>query len=452
MPSGLTFDDNGNATATIAGTPAVATGGTYTLSITAYNGVGSPDVEPYALTVNEAPSFTSANAATFTVGTAGSLTVTTIGFPFASLSKTGTLPAGVTFVDNGNGTATLAGTPAAGTGGIYHLTLQGTNGVGAAATQAFTLTVTQGPAITSPANQTFTVGSAGLFFVRTTGFPAGALSLSGTLPAGVTFRDRGNGTATLSGTPAVRTGGIYSLTLSATNGAGTAPQSFALTVEEAPTITSASHATFIRSQSSTFTVSTLGFPKRSSCESAALPAGVTFTDNHDGTATLAGTPANDDRGIPTASLSSQQSHRRRCVAGLHADRRQSPRITSANSHTFTAGQPGSFTFAPPASRRRPSTETGALPSGLTFVDNDDGTATLSGTPPRAPPPITPSRSRRQRVGTDASQSFTLTVNQPPAITSAGTATFTVGPDGSFTVSTTGFPIGTLTQSVRCRPG
>ena len=31
-----------------------------------------------------------------------------------TLSETGALPSGVTFIDNGNGTATLAGTPAGG--------------------------------------------------------------------------------------------------------------------------------------------------------------------------------------------------------------------------------------------------------------------------------------------------------------------------------------------------
>ena len=41
-------------------------------------------------------------------------TVTTAGTPTPAITVTGTLPAGVTFVDNGDGTATLAGTPAAG--------------------------------------------------------------------------------------------------------------------------------------------------------------------------------------------------------------------------------------------------------------------------------------------------------------------------------------------------
>ena len=55
--------------------------------------------------------FTSANTTTFTAGTAGTFSVTTSNGASTVLSVGGTLPAGVTFTDNGNGTATLAGTP-----------------------------------------------------------------------------------------------------------------------------------------------------------------------------------------------------------------------------------------------------------------------------------------------------------------------------------------------------
>ena len=69
------------------------------------------------LTVTELPSITSADHTTFTVGSAGSFTVTTpAGYPTATtMTESGSLPSGVSFTDNGDGTATLAGTPAAGT-------------------------------------------------------------------------------------------------------------------------------------------------------------------------------------------------------------------------------------------------------------------------------------------------------------------------------------------------
>jgi hypothetical protein len=93
--------------------------------------------------VNQAPAITSLDNTTFTLGAAGTFKVTTTGTPTAALSETGTLPSGVTFVDNGDGTATLAGTPAAGTaaGSPYTLMITANNGVTPNATQTFTLTV-----------------------------------------------------------------------------------------------------------------------------------------------------------------------------------------------------------------------------------------------------------------------------------------------------------------------
>ena len=106
---------------------------------------------------------TSADATTFVVGTAGSFTVTTQGPPPVTLTATGTLPADVTFTDNGDGTATLAGTPAAGTDGTYPLTFTADNGIGPPVVQNFTLTVgktSQTITFTSTAPADATVGGA----------------------------------------------------------------------------------------------------------------------------------------------------------------------------------------------------------------------------------------------------------------------------------------------------
>jgi uncharacterized repeat protein (TIGR03803 family) len=89
----------------------------------------------------QAPAITSANSVTFTVGVAASFTVTTTGSPTPDLTRTGAFLNGLTFTDNGNGTATLAGTPASGTGGTYRMFFTATNGVLPNATQTFTLTV-----------------------------------------------------------------------------------------------------------------------------------------------------------------------------------------------------------------------------------------------------------------------------------------------------------------------
>ena len=116
--------------------------------------------------------FTSATTTTFSVTTPGTFTVTTVGGgAVPTLTVTGALPPGVTFTDNGDRTATLAGTPAAGTAGSYPLTFTATSGSAAPVTQTFTLTISQAPAITSASATTFGLGGAGTFTVTTTGFP-----------------------------------------------------------------------------------------------------------------------------------------------------------------------------------------------------------------------------------------------------------------------------------------
>jgi len=87
-----------------------------------------------------APAITSLNNTAFTVGAPGTFTVTTTGSPIPSLSESGTLPTGVSFVDNGNGTGTLTGTPAGGSNPTYNISFKATNSA-SNQTQSFTLTV-----------------------------------------------------------------------------------------------------------------------------------------------------------------------------------------------------------------------------------------------------------------------------------------------------------------------
>jgi hypothetical protein len=89
----------------------------------------------------EAPAITSAGSAIFVIGQDNAFTVTATGLPTPAIERSGTLPSGVSFTDRGNGTATLAGTPLAGSAGMYSLTITASNDVLPNATQSFTLTV-----------------------------------------------------------------------------------------------------------------------------------------------------------------------------------------------------------------------------------------------------------------------------------------------------------------------
>jgi Putative Ig domain len=229
LPTGVTFTANANGTATLAGTPASGTGGTYPMTFTAANSVGSAS-QSFTLTVDQAAAITSSASATFTVGSAGSFTVTSTGFPVSSLVQGGaTLPSGVTFTDNGNGTGILQGTPVAGTDSTYSLTFTAHNGVGSDAVQTFTLMVN--PAATSdftlsasPTSQTVTQGSGTSYTVTVTpsgGF-AGSVSLSVSgLPSGAGGSFSPNptsGSSTLTVTTGSSTPGTYPLTITGTSG------------------------------------------------------------------------------------------------------------------------------------------------------------------------------------------------------------------------------------------
>jgi hypothetical protein len=148
--------------------------------------IGAYELTPLSVAAGQAPTITSANSASFEVGQTVSFTVTTTGSPTPSLTETGTLPAGLTFVDNGNGTGTLSGTLATGTVTTYNITFTAQNGVTPNATQNFTLTITQAATMTSlmaspnPANsgQAVTLTATVTALAPSSGSPTGTVTFS----------------------------------------------------------------------------------------------------------------------------------------------------------------------------------------------------------------------------------------------------------------------------------
>jgi hypothetical protein len=123
------------------------------------------------LTVDQAPAITSASTTAFTVGVAGSFTATATGYPAPTFSETGALPGGVTLNPT---TGALSGTPAAGTGGVYNITITATNGVLPNATQSFTLSVQDFTISASPASETIPSGHNGVYTISVA--PLGGLT------------------------------------------------------------------------------------------------------------------------------------------------------------------------------------------------------------------------------------------------------------------------------------
>jgi hypothetical protein len=121
-------------------------------------GTGNQCWSPYIPAVefngvaNPAATITSGNMAAIVAGSAFSFTVTTDGVPVPTLSKgAGRLPKGLTFVSNGNGTATIS-TPGASVvpttdrNGTYHFVVKARNGRHSIAKQVVYFTLTGGKA------------------------------------------------------------------------------------------------------------------------------------------------------------------------------------------------------------------------------------------------------------------------------------------------------------------
>jgi hypothetical protein len=456
LPSGLSFVDNGNGTATLTGTATLGhnlTTGTFDLTFTAANSVATSTQE-FTLTVTSGSLLiTSAASTTFTSGTAGTFAITATGMPTPTLSESGALPSGVTFKAGAAGTATLAGTLAASAKGFYPIALTATSKVGKTS-QAFALVVDKLPSITSSAAVTETAGAAFSFAVAATGYPAPALSA--VLPAGATgvsFSANANGTATLAGTAAVRVG-TYTVNVSAANTAGTATQVITLTVKAAgptetvPIFSSAPGAIATAGSALAFTVTTVGSPTAYATNlshSGALPAGVSFANKGKGTATLTGTPTAASGGTYEVTFKATNAAGT-ATQSFTLTVEATPRVTSGASSTATVGVPFSFTvkttgFPPPA-----LSESGTLPAGLSFVDNGNGTATLSGAPDAgAGGTYTFTVSATSSAGI-TNQTFTLTVRQPPLVANACTASTTTGATFACTFTATGYPVPTVAHT------
>jgi PKD repeat protein len=139
LPSGVKFTVHRDGTATISGTPRKAAAGLYRLNLTAKNRYGTA-TQAFSLIVTRSPAITKIRTVRVRVGAALRLTIRATGYPVPTLAESGPLPGGLTFTGNGNGTATIAGTLAAGSDGRYPVTIIATNTEGTA-TQSFTIVV-----------------------------------------------------------------------------------------------------------------------------------------------------------------------------------------------------------------------------------------------------------------------------------------------------------------------
>ena len=365
------------------------------------------------------------------------------------------LPTGATLTDNHNGTAMFSWTPSFSQAGNYPnvtVTVTDNGSPPLAATAQFTITVgnvNRPPVLAAIGNITMNEGQVLQFNVSATDPDGDALSFTASnLPTGATLTDHHNGTATFDWTPSFTQAGNYTNVMVTVTDNGTpaqsAAQSFTITVgnvNRPPVLGAIGNQTTGEGVLLQFTI-TATDPDGDALSFTAgnLPTGATLTDNHNGTATFAWTPAAGQTGnypnvtVAVADNGSPAQSASQSFTITVGNVNRPPVLGAIGNKTVNEGQLLSF----PVSASDPdgnaiSFTAGNLPSGATLTDNHDGTATFGWTPTFAQAGnytnVTITATDNGGPPQSASQSFTITVgnvNRPPVLGAIGNQTVNEG--------------------------
>ena len=435
----MTFVDNGDGTATLSGTPTVGR---------------APTRSPHRLQRGEPrrhpvlhadrgrpPTITSTDSTTFTVGPPARFTVTTTGTPTPPLSESGSLPSGVTFTDNGNGTARLAGTPGSGTAGTYPITITATNGVSPDATQSFTLTVDGRPVDHLGRHHHLHRGRRRILH-RDHHRESDGGALGDRVPTrrGDLHRQRRR-----HGHAGGHSHGPGHLHRSPSRHQRSEPRRHPVLHPDRgrrSVITSADSATFTVASAGSFTVTSTGKPTAALSKRGTLPSGVTFSRQRQRHGHSLGHTATDRWQLPDHHHRHQRGEPGRHPV-LHPDRRAAPAITSANTTTFTAGSAGSFTVTSTGNPAAALSETGPCRAGC--PSSTTVTARARCPAPRPAGDLPDHHSGRQRGG-PRPPSRSPSPWTPPGHHLGQLGDLPRGQARSFTPTATGFPAPTITES------
>ena len=273
LPPGLAVNTGNGA---ITGTPTSAAGSPYIANVSATNATGTGNAN---VTFHVAPAINSPASANGQTGVAFNYQITgTAGPAFTSFAALDPLPAGLTL---NTSTGAITGTPTT-QGGPTNVRLTGTTAAGATSGQ-FTLAITIGlgpPVITSPLTATGGVAVPFSYQITATQPPHTSYNATG-LPAGLTVN---TATGAISGTPLV--GGVFNVTISASNATGTGPAVLVLTISDnPPVITSPGTASGQTGVAFSYTIVATNQPQ--SFSTSALPAGLALNP---ATGAITGTP------------------------------------------------------------------------------------------------------------------------------------------------------------------
>lgn len=307
----------------------------------------------------------------------------------------------------------------------------------------FTIKVQPELAIVSSSTITGTATIPMDFKIIATGNPTPRITFNpGSIPmSGLIFHDNGNGTADLQGiySSPIDESCVTGCGITATNSQGSVVQPFTLAIASTPPagMLPPASATFTAGAPNSVTLSSSGAitPVSWNYVPDLNAPWLVFVDNHDGTANLSGTPPAGTTGTFSPAIGPQAAGSLGINTRFPVTVVSTPVFLTANTATFTAGTPGSFSVQ---ANSGTVSSTDSLPSGLSVAAGNP--SVISGTPAAG-------TGGQYLVhmnvsdGTNAvTQVVTLNVNEAPRFQRPALVTLFSGVAASFNVTTTGFPI------------
>jgi hypothetical protein len=311
----------------------------YPLTLSASNSQGTVQ-QVVNINVSLQLNIISPSSLTARAATPVNFTVVATGVPPPALSLYNlTLPSGLNFTDNGNGTATISGsTPIPLSSGIC---LQSVCGIEATNTQGtiyqgFTFNITSAPlaSLVPPDSATFVVGASNSVLLTATGQSTPVSWSLGPfqqpIPSWLSLRDNGNGTAYLKGTPPEGTTGSFEFyVVPAAQGTFAQGDPYIINFSNAPLFTNANTIDFTVGQAGEFTLTpTTG----TTTLVGTLPSQVSFLNNE-----ISGTPATGTGGQYTLTANDNAGVNGSTSQTLTLNVYEAPAFTSAASATCFTG-------------------------------------------------------------------------------------------------------------------
>jgi len=365
LPTGLSIVAG---TGAITGTPTASGTSSFTARVT--DNVGATATKALSIVVNAAPSITTSSLPNGSVGVAYNQTMAATGgtSPLTWAISSGSLPAGLSLVAS---TGAVTGTPT--TSGTSSFTARVTDNVGATATKALSIIVTQTLTITTSSLPATTVGATYNQTLAATGgtTPYTWAISSGTLPAGLSLVA---GTGAITGTPTAA--GTSNFTARVTdNVSATATAALSIVVNAAISITTSSlpadtvNIAYSQTLAATGGTGSLTW----SLNAGSLPTGLSLTAGGvtSGTPTASGTSNFTVKATDSVSASATKA--------LSIVISAAPSITTTSLPNGTVNSAYNQTLAATGGTT-PLTwaiSSGSLPAGLSLAAS---TGVISGTP------------------------------------------------------------------------